>query len=319
MCDRPAFNASTTPSLDVEAQDPHTRPGRLLRQGEAHVTQADDDSVGQPLSWPVSFATRRGGRRRVCPGALPSITPCAMIAGMSSVLLLSSNGAGMGHLTRLLAYARRMPPEVRRHVVSLSQAVPVVEAEGLPWEYLASQGASGLRPAAWRRLFAEQVAEVLHRVDPRRARLRRDPPLLRARRGPGQPPPHACRLVPAGHVAGGAQRRPARQGGVVRRGGRAGRPVGGRRPRGHRDGAGGGGPRVAPGDPAGPGGRRTTAPPPARPSGCPPRVALALVSLGAGNINDTDDEVGAAAAALTAAGHRGLRHRAGDRRAGVCR
>ena len=51
-----------------------------------------------------------------------------MIAGMSSVLLLSSNGAGMGHLTRLLAYARRMPADVHRHVVSLSQAVPVVGA-----------------------------------------------------------------------------------------------------------------------------------------------------------------------------------------------
>lgn len=89
-----------------------------------------------------------------------------MIAGMPSVLLVSSNGAGMGHLTRLLAYARRMPQGTRRHVLSLSQAVPVVGQEGISWEYLPSQGASGLRAASWRQLFAERVGEVLDRLDP---------------------------------------------------------------------------------------------------------------------------------------------------------
>lgn len=88
------------------------------------------------------------------------------MATATTVLLVSSNGAGMGHLTRLLAYARRMPPQVRCVVLSLSQAVPVVAEDGLAWEYLPSQGTTGLRPAAWRRLFAERVAGVLDRVDP---------------------------------------------------------------------------------------------------------------------------------------------------------
>ncbi len=91
---------------------------------------------------------------------------CDIIAGMPSVLLVSSNGAGMGHLTRLLAYGRRMPADVRRHVVSMSQAVPVVASEGLTWEYLPSQGATGLRPATWRSLLADRMSEVLGRVDP---------------------------------------------------------------------------------------------------------------------------------------------------------
>lgn len=85
---------------------------------------------------------------------------------MPSVLLVSSNGAGMGHLTRLLAYAVRMAPGTRRQVLSMSQAVPVVGRAGLPWEYLPSQGATGLRPAAWRAMFADRLAEVLDRVDP---------------------------------------------------------------------------------------------------------------------------------------------------------
>lgn len=90
----------------------------------------------------------------------------AMSARPPTVLLLSSNGAGMGHLTRLLAYSRRMPEQVQPYIVSLSQAVPVVEHYGLPWEYIPSQGATGLRPAQWRRLFADRVSELLTRVKP---------------------------------------------------------------------------------------------------------------------------------------------------------
>lgn len=83
-----------------------------------------------------------------------------------SVLLLSSNGTGMGHLSRLLAYARAMPEGTRRHVVSLSQAVPAVGAAGLSWEYLPSHGSTGQRSALWRRMFADRMTEILGRVRP---------------------------------------------------------------------------------------------------------------------------------------------------------
>ena len=38
------------------------------------------------------------------------------------VLLVSSNGVGMGHLTRLLAIARRLPPPIEPVFVTMSQA-----------------------------------------------------------------------------------------------------------------------------------------------------------------------------------------------------
>ncbi len=82
------------------------------------------------------------------------------------VLLMSSNGVGMGHLTRLLAYLRRLPDEVRAHVVSLSQAVPVVARYDVPWEYIPSQHATGLDSGRWRALFTERVDEVVGRVRP---------------------------------------------------------------------------------------------------------------------------------------------------------
>lgn len=227
------------------------------------------------------------------------VSRCAMIAGMSSVLLVSSNGAGMGHLTRLLAYARRMPDDTRRHVLSMSQAVPVVEHDGLPWEYLPSQGASGLRPASWRAMFAERVTELLHRVDPDVLvfdgthpysgldRALAAHPRTRAvwsRRGMWQPGRNVDQLektawfdavVEPGDLAAPADRgATATADGALRV-----RPVTLVDREGLSD--------------------RATA---RAALGLPPEGPLALVALGAGNINDTDDEVGAAAAALRSAG-----------------
>jgi UDP:flavonoid glycosyltransferase YjiC (YdhE family) len=212
------------------------------------------------------------------------------------VLLVSSNGAGMGHLTRLLAYARRMPEGVRCRVLSLSQAVPVVADEGLEWEYLPSQGATGMRPASWRRMFAERVEEVLHRVDPDVLVFDGTHPYrgldvalashprtraVWSRRGMWRPgrnedqllksawfdavidPGDLSAAADAGATAG-AQNAAVRVGPVTLLD--------------RKD---------------------LTAPPEARAAlGLPPSGPLALVALGAGNINDTDDEVGAAAAAL---------------------
>lgn len=79
---------------------------------------------------------------------------------------MSSNGVGMGHLTRLLAYLRRLPDGVQCHVVSLSQAVPVVAHYGVSWEYIPSQHATGQESGQWRALFAERVDELLGRLRP---------------------------------------------------------------------------------------------------------------------------------------------------------
>lgn len=227
------------------------------------------------------------------------LSRCGIIAAMASVLLVSSNGAGMGHLTRLLAYARRFPQGTRRHVLSLSQAVPVVEHEGIPWEYLPSQGASGLLPATWRQLFAERVTEVLHRLDPDVLVFDGTHPYrgldtalaahprtraVWSRRGMWKPGRNVDQLAKAswfdavvepGDLAGDADRgATAGVGGVVRV------------------------PPVTLVDRGDLGSRAT-----ARSAlGLPSDGPLALVSLGAGNINDTHDEVGAAAAALRARG-----------------
>jgi Glycosyltransferase family 28 C-terminal domain len=82
------------------------------------------------------------------------------------LLLISSNGSGMGHLTRLMAYARRAEPDMAPHFLSLSQAVGVVAQYGFSFEYLPSAGATGLAPRRWNPLFTERVSDAVRRLRP---------------------------------------------------------------------------------------------------------------------------------------------------------
>src|SRR6185312_6136813 len=51
-------------------------------------------------------------------------------------LFVTSNGVGLGHLTRLLAIARRLPEETEPVFATMSQAFGVVEGFGYPVEYI---------------------------------------------------------------------------------------------------------------------------------------------------------------------------------------
>lgn len=82
------------------------------------------------------------------------------------VAFVTSNGAGMGHLTRLLAIARNLPSDMEAVFVSLSQAVPVVAKYGFPFVYIASKGETGLSPAAWNDYSEKRFTEEFERLDP---------------------------------------------------------------------------------------------------------------------------------------------------------
>jgi UDP:flavonoid glycosyltransferase YjiC (YdhE family) len=84
------------------------------------------------------------------------------------VLFVSSNGTGLGHLTRSLAIARRLEPDLEPLFVSLSAAAPVVEQQGFEVEYIASHAT----PAAgsdwrWSRRLRRRLRAILAEVDPR--------------------------------------------------------------------------------------------------------------------------------------------------------
>jgi Glycosyltransferase family 28 C-terminal domain len=117
--------------------------------------QAHQDRLSELIGLPDVVA------RRQPPGRQPRINP-----ERPSLLLISSNGAGMGHLTRLMAYARRAQPDMSPHFLSLSQAVGVVAQYGFPYEYVPSAGATGMPPRRWHNLFAERVSDAVARLRP---------------------------------------------------------------------------------------------------------------------------------------------------------
>ena len=54
------------------------------------------------------------------------------------VMMISSNGEGIGHLTRLLAIAERLPPDVEACFFTLSQAAEIVQQRGFRVDIVAS-------------------------------------------------------------------------------------------------------------------------------------------------------------------------------------
>ncbi|WP_197677116.1 hypothetical protein [Friedmanniella luteola] len=100
-------------------------------------------------------------------GALPTVPSAGPVAvEKPRLLFITSNGAGMGHLTRLLAYARRTAADAEPHFLSLSQAVGVVGEFGFGYEYLPSTKATGMSAKTWHALFAERVSETVARLRP---------------------------------------------------------------------------------------------------------------------------------------------------------
>lgn len=87
------------------------------------------------------------------------------------VLFMTSNGVGMGHLTRLLAVATRLPRHaggapVQPVFASLSKGVPVVERFGIPSVYLPSGPALAMEPQDWELYLRRRIDRLLDDVAP---------------------------------------------------------------------------------------------------------------------------------------------------------
>jgi hypothetical protein len=83
------------------------------------------------------------------------------------VLFMSSNGIGVGHLTRLLAIARRCPAPLEPVFLTLSQAVRVVREQGFLAEYLPFHTYLGCDIGRWNAFLREELNELISFYDPR--------------------------------------------------------------------------------------------------------------------------------------------------------
>ena len=137
------------PLLDRLARDPdaHAAQARVAR---AEVTgrfgperllprlRALDPDLGRS---PVR-AARAGGRGR-------------------RVLFVTSNGVGLGHLTRALAIARNLPPGTEAAVLTMSRAYRLAIEVGLPTQFIPHHRLTGADPTAWNTALAAEMGDAL--------------------------------------------------------------------------------------------------------------------------------------------------------------
>jgi UDP:flavonoid glycosyltransferase YjiC (YdhE family) len=90
-----------------------------------------------------------------------------MSAAAKRILFITSNGTGLGHLTRSMAVARRLPDGLEPMVLTLSAAAPVVRDQGFPVEYVASHSTPGTGSSwRWSRRLRGRLRAVLREADP---------------------------------------------------------------------------------------------------------------------------------------------------------
>lgn len=84
----------------------------------------------------------------------------------SRILFLTSNGAGLGHLTRSLAIGRRLPASVDMTIFTLSQAAPIVAGLGVPTEWMFAPGYGGTSRREWNGLYRQRVEAHIDEYEP---------------------------------------------------------------------------------------------------------------------------------------------------------
>lgn len=105
----------------------------------------------------------------IVPRDLPASGPTLRRPGGSDqrILFLSSNGVGLGHLTRLLAIARRCGERFQPVFVTMSQGVSVVEDLGYVVEYLPFHDYAGCEVYRWNKYLRKELNGMILFFDAR--------------------------------------------------------------------------------------------------------------------------------------------------------
>lgn len=84
---------------------------------------------------------------------------------MSRCLFIGSNGAGLGHVTRLLAIARRLP-DVEIIFGTMSKAIPLLAQAGYVTEYIPTVRALDIEGRTWNAYLEQRVQGLLRQYEP---------------------------------------------------------------------------------------------------------------------------------------------------------
>ena len=89
-----------------------------------------------------------------------------MSGRLPRVLFFNINGSGLGHLSRCLAYARRMEGRAKCVFFSLASALEIIHDMGFEADYFVSEFWSRSHISAWNRELAVRVGLMLEEVQP---------------------------------------------------------------------------------------------------------------------------------------------------------
>jgi hypothetical protein len=83
---------------------------------------------------------------------------------MRSALFITSNGFGLGHVTRCMAIAKRLPDDITSIIFTLSEALPIVRRQGFFAEYFASRDTE--TADQWNGRLQRRLLDVFAEYDP---------------------------------------------------------------------------------------------------------------------------------------------------------
>jgi len=113
----------------------------------------------------LSHLTRLAGHgirpRIALPGPRTARTRPAAAAPKRRVLMLSDNGAGLGHLSRLMAIARRLPDDLEAVIATQSYGAAVCHQEGFLTEYVPSRKVLAASRPRWTGFLRERLRHLI--------------------------------------------------------------------------------------------------------------------------------------------------------------
>jgi len=139
--------------------DLHSNPARYLAQVQRSVDTAR--TMGD-----VSVLVKRVERMIGKPAKLQS-DETGLPHRRPKVMFFTSNGVGMGHLTRALSVARRLPNHIDATMLTLSKAFGLAQRDGINAEYLPYHKSIDMPYEEWNIHLEREVKEALafHRPD----------------------------------------------------------------------------------------------------------------------------------------------------------
>ena len=89
-----------------------------------------------------------------------------MTDALPRILFFNINGSGLGHLSRCLAYARRLQGRAKPVFFSLASAIEIIQDMGFEADYFVSTFSSRSHINAWNRELAIRVGLMLEEIQP---------------------------------------------------------------------------------------------------------------------------------------------------------